>query len=282
MIVVDRLVALWRAFLANLPLIALAILVLAVTWLAAGLLSRLAGRLLGRSRMRPSLRELLQNLTSIAIWIVGILAAMTIVFPEMSATDMAATLGVGSIAIGFAFKDIFENFIAGALVLFREPMRLGDHIHCDGAEGKVERISIRDTHLRQTDGELVILPNSILLKNAVEIRTDLDRRRQTVIVGIAYDQDIETAVEVLRESVGELDSVGKDPALEVFAQAFNDSSVDIEVTWWCGSTPLDQRRSRDEVVTAIKRGLDQAKIEIPFPYRTLTFKEPLQLQRRAT
>ena len=67
--------------------------------------------------------------------------------------------------------------------------------------------------------------------------------------------------------------------VQIFAREFNSSSIDFEVTWWTGSKPVDERRSRDEVVAAVKRALDEAGIEIPFPYRTLTFKEPLSLSR---
>jgi len=66
--------------------------------------------------------------------------------------------------------------------------------------------------------------------------------------------------------------------LKIFPRAFGPSSIDIEVAWWTDSTPLAVRRSRGEVITAIKAALDDAGIEIPFPYRTLTFKETLQVK----
>jgi small-conductance mechanosensitive channel len=73
-----------------------------------------------------------------------------------------------------------------------------------------------------------------------------------------------------------MDSVDSDKKVQIFAQAFGASSIDFEVTWWTGSSPLEIRQSRDQVVAAVKRALDEAGIEIPFPYRTLTFKEPLE------
>ena len=83
---------------------------------------------------------------------------------------------------------------------------------------------------------------------------------------------------VIEKAVQGCDSVEKDDKpIQIFAQAFGASSIDFEVTWWTGSTPLDIRQSRDKVISAIKRALDDAGIEIPFPYRTLTFKEPLPI-----
>jgi small-conductance mechanosensitive channel len=93
--------------------------------------------------------------------------------------------------------------------------------------------------------------------------------------GIAYGEDVDRAREVIARALADLPSVDQEPPIQIFAQGFGSSSIDFEVTWWTGSKPLDIRRSRDEVVAAVKRALDEAGIEIPFPYRTLTFKEPL-------
>jgi small-conductance mechanosensitive channel len=278
-IMIERLSGMGRVFFALLPQVILALLLLVLTWLAAKGASRLVVWLTRRSSMRPSLIGLLQNLASILVWLTGILVAATIAFPDMSPTDLLAALGIGSVAIGFAFKDVFENFLAGILILYSEPMRLHDHIFCDDIEGEVEKITIRDTHVRQTDGQLAVLPNATLFKNPVIIRTDQELRRVTIAAGVAYDEDVDQSRTVIERAVRGLDSVADDRPVQVFAQAFGSSSIDFEVAWWTGSRPIDVRRSRDQVVAAIKRALDEAGIEIPFPYRTLTFKEPLALAR---
>ena len=157
---------------------------------------------------------------------------------------------------------------------------MGDHIECEGIEGKVAHIAIRESHIRQTDGQLVIVPNAMLFKNPVYVRTDQEYRRQTIICGVAYDVDIATARNVITKAVEGCETVAQqDHPIQIFAQEFASSSINFEVTWWTGSAPVDQRRSRDEVVEAVKRALDDAGLEIPFPYRTLTFKEPLPLTR---
>jgi small-conductance mechanosensitive channel len=160
-------------------------------------------------------------------------------------------------------------------------MRLHDYISCNDVEGEVEKITIRDTHVRQTDGQLVVLPNATLFKNPVVIRTDQALRRVAITVGVAYGEDVDQSREVIERALRPLGSVAADRPVQVFAEAFGASSIDFEVSWWTGSKPIDVRRSRDEVVAAIKRALDDAGIEIPFPYRTLTFKEPLSVTRDA-
>lgn len=276
-IILTNLTDMLRGLIALLPQIGLALVILVITWAVSKLASSLVHRLLPQNRMRASLVELMSNLLRIGIWLGGIVIAAIVVFPTITPGDMIAALGIGSLAIGFAFKDVFENFLAGILILYRRPMRIGDYIECDGVEGKVEKISIRDTHVRRTDGQLVVMPNGMLFRNPVEIRTDRDIRRVTITAGVAYDEDVDASRDVIADAVKSCDTVRSDQPVQIFAQAFGASSIDFEVTWWTGSTPLDVRRSRDEVVAAVKRALDEAGIEIPFPYRTLTFKEPLPL-----
>lgn len=269
----------WREGLVeSLPRLGVALLALLAAWvlIRAG---HAAIRRLGR-RLRPNLVEVLQLLVSVGVWLTFGLIALTIVFPSITPGSALATLGLGSVAVGLAFKDTFENFLAGILILLREPFRLGDFVECDAVEGKVERITIRDTRIRRTDDQLVVVPNHDLFHNPVIVRTDRDLRRTSIIVGVAYGEDVDEARAVIRGAIKAVDSVRDDVRdVQVFAHAFNASSLDFEVAWWTGSTPLDIRASRDQVVAAIKRALDENGIEIPFPYRTLTFKEPLPLDR---
>ena len=268
----------WFGFVETVPQIAVALIVLIVTAFVAKAVKWAVRRATGRAKLRPSLRSFFELIGSLAAWIVGLMIAAVVVFPNLTPASMIAGLGIGTVAIGFAFKDIFENFLAGIFILLRREMRIGDFVECESIEGKVERIAIRETHIRQTDGQLVIVPNSYLFKNPLTIRTDLDQRRITVICGVAYGEDIDVSRDVIREAVEGCDGVITDGRpVEIFAQEFADSSINFEVTWWTGSKPVDIRTSRDKVVASVKRALDDAGIEIPFPYRTLTFKEALPL-----
>jgi len=232
-----------------------------------------------RASLRRNLIEVLQLLSSTVLWPAGLLIALTIVFPTITPGRALTTLGLGSVAIGFAFKGTFENFLAGILLLLREPFALGDHVECEGIEGKVEAITIRDTHIRKTDGQLVVMPNAQLFHNAVTVRTDKELRCAELICGVAYGEDVDHAREVIACAVRKVDMVRDDVRdVQVFANAFGASSIDFEVTWWTGSQPVGIRSSRDQVVAAIKRALDEEEIEIPFPCRTLTVNEPVPVR----
>lgn len=261
------------------PRLAVALALLLMTWAVASFLKLVIRRLGARFRLRRNLINVLAMMAGVGLWLIGSLIALTVVFPSITPGKALTTLGLGSVAIGFAFKDTFENFLAGILILLREPFRINDYIECEDIEGQVEDITIRDTHIRQTDGQLVVVPNHMLFQNAVVVRTDRDLRRTTIICGVAYGEDVDVARGVIQDAVTAVDTVRDDiKDVQVFAQAFGASSIDFEVTWWTGSRPIDIRTSRDQVVAAVKSALDDAGIEIPFPYRTLTFKEPLKMQ----
>ena len=261
-----------------LPQLLIAVVVILITYAFAKLAKNIARRILQKTTLRKSLINLLMLFSSLAIWVIGIMIAAIIAFPDLTPTKMLAGLGIGSVAIGFAFKDIFENFLAGIIILLRKEMRINDFISCEGYQGKVETILVRETHIRQTDGELVILPNSMLFKNPLTITTDIEQRRTTIICGVGYGENVDQARKVIKQAVSACKTVISDSRpVEIFANEFADSSINFEVTWWTGSKPLEVRKSRDEVIAAVKAALDKSGIEIPFPYRTLTFNQPIRI-----
>ncbi len=273
----DQLEAHATALIEAAPRLIGALILFLFFWLAARGLRWIANRVARRARFRTALVDLLTMLTFAVVMIVGVLAAAAVLFPTITPGKLLTALGLGSVAIGFAFKDILENFFAGVLILLREPFGVGDHIASDDAEGAVEEITIRDTHIRQTDGQLVVVPNAALFQNPVTVRTDKEFRRTSITCGVAYGEDVDEARAVIEKAVRAVDLVRDDVRdVQVFAKAFGASSIDFEVAWWTGSKPIDIRASRDQVIAAVKRALDEADMEIPFPYRTLTFKEPLR------
>lgn len=269
----------WSDFVGHMPYLVMGLVVLGATAILARLSSGVIHRLAQRARVRASLDDLLQRLGTITLWLSGTVLAAMIVFPGLTPSSALGALGVASLAIGFAFKDIFENFFAGVLMLWRFPFESGDHIECEDVSGTVEKITIRMTMIRTTDGELVVLPNSFLFKNPVEVLTHESRRRVQLMCGVSYDTDVEHAVGVLEEALAGCDTVDHDRPVQVYPTAFGSSSVDIDVRWWTSPRPGELRKSRAEVVPVVKRALEDAGIEIPFPYRTLTFKEALPLAR---
>lgn len=277
----DQVTSMWEGLITILPNLAIALVVILLTWTVARFAVRIANRLSGKSTMRESLQQLMETLARLAIWLAGIVLALVVAIPGFTPTGLIAGLGIGALAIGFAFQDIFENFLAGVLIMLREKMRIGDLIECEGVLGKVEKITLRETYVRQLSNELTIMPNSMLFKNAVQILTDDTIRRNEVVVGVSYDTDLEKAQQAIYDAMATVDAVVTERPVVVYAQEFGGSSIDFLVQWYAQSASRDLRQTKSEAIKAIKKGLDAAGIDIPFPIQTNYFPEPLRIEQVA-
>lgn len=276
--IVDSFLSIWARFLEHTPYILASIIILILTWIIAKIGLNIARRSLRHSKLRGSLKDLFLRFISFGIWTLGISFSAMLLFPGLTAANALGALGLLSIAIGLAFKDIFENFFAGILLLWQFPFENGDYIECEGLMGYVEKIQIRDTLIRKVTGELAIVPNSFLFKNPVDVLTNKIHRRITLTTRIAFDEDVTAVIEVITRAIADCETVIHDMPLQVWPSQFGASSIDIETTWWTHAKPIDIRRSTGEVITIIKKALDTHGIEIPPPYQMMTFKKPLEIK----
>ena len=160
---------------------------------------------------------------------------MVIAIPGFTVGQLFSILGVGSVAIGFAFRDILQNFLAGILLLLNQPFRIGDQIIAKDLEGTVEDIQTRATFVRTYDGRRVVVPSTDLFTDLVKVNTAFETRRLEHVIGISYDDDIEKAISVLEEVMRHAPSVMDTPEPDAFVVDFNDSSIDIQLFWWINS-----------------------------------------------
>ena len=251
-----------------LPSLGLAAVVFLLFLGGAGL-ARQAVMSLARRRDRGNLGVLLGSFVKWAVIVLGLLVVATIVFPSVKPADVLATLGIGSVAIGFAFKDILQNWLSGLLILYRQPFRTGDQIRSGEFEGTVERIEARATLIKTYDGQRVVIPNSDIYTRAVTVRTAFPMRRSEYDVGIGYGDDIEKACRVILSALRDVDGVASTPEPEAFASALDASSVNINVRWWSESHRLNVVHVQGRVLSAVKRALSDAGIDLPFPTRVV-------------
>lgn len=242
-------------------------------FLARGLRG-LAVRLSEESRRQRTLGRALGRLAYGAVVILGALVALTITFPSFSPADMLGALGVGGIVIGFAFRDIAQNFLAGILILLTDPFRVDDQIVYGPYEGTVEDIQVRATTVRTYDGRRVVIPNAELFTNAVTVNTAFDKRRLEYNVGIGYGDDIGLARELILDAIRSVDEVLAEPAPDALVVALADSTVNIRARWWIHPPRrADALDLQDRVLQAIKERLSAGGIDLPFPTQQLLFHD---------
>lgn len=203
----------------------------------------------------------------------GLLLGATLAFPNFTPRDFMGALGIGSIAAGFAFKDIFQNFLAGILILVTKPFRVNDQIVFRDHEGTVEQIHTRATYLRTYDGRRVVIPNGDLFVNSVIVNTAFPQRRMEYDIGIGYGDDIDEARAIILDVLEQAEGVDPDPKADVIVVEFAESSVRLRARWWSQSRIADVLIARNKVLTAVRTRLLEAGIDLPFPTRQILFHD---------
>src|SRR5919106_1772674 len=226
---------LFARLLAHLPYLILGFVVFVFFLIAARLVKRILITAGQRTRLDLTLADLLGRLASAFTLILGFLVAAVIIFPTFNPGDLIAGLGITSVAIGFAFKDVLQNFFAGILILWRRPFIVGDEIKVGNYEGTVEEITTRSTRVRTYDGERAVLPNGDVYTNAVLGRTAYNNRRVRLSVGIGYQDSIERARSVIRQAVEKTEGVLHEPAPSVLVAELAPSSVNFNIFFWTNS-----------------------------------------------
>ena len=250
------------SLLRALPRLAAALIVLVVLWGLARGVRWVLRRYLG-PRQTPSFTAVMSKLAGWGVLTLGILAALTIVFPSVKPVDLLAGLGFFSLAVGFAFQDILENTLSGVLMLFRQPFASGDQIEVQGQTGTVQAITIRETRLKTFDGQLILIPNRDVYKSVIRVQTHFERRRLSFVVGIAYENDPAAAAEVMIEALSRVEGVADDPAPEALIENLGVSTIDLSARFWCDARQHEALLVLHEAIDAVKKALDEAGIEMP-------------------
>jgi small conductance mechanosensitive channel len=255
----------------SLPSFLLAMLVLILFFVLAGRVSLWMKSFVRNRSHSQNAATVIALITRWGIIALGVLVALSIALPSFEAGDLIQILGISSVAIGFAFRDIFQNFLAGLIILVTDAFKIGDQIivESEDLEGTVTDIQTRATTIVTYDDRQIIIPNATLFTNAVTINTASEKRRSEQVVGIGYDSDIDTACRLIQEAVSEIDGVSSDPAPDVLVDDLAGSSVNLRVRWWTDARRSNVTTIKSAVVRRIKYLLNEHDIDIPFPRRTL-------------
>ncbi|CUI00357.1 mechanosensitive ion channel family protein [Leisingera aquaemixtae] len=259
-------------FFKILPNLGIALVVLAAFWLLSKLVASFV-RKAGKRRGRDNLGEVGAALIKWALIIVGVMLSITIVAPSITPADLFAGLGIGSVAIGFAFKDILQNLLAGVLILLRQPFEVGDQIVSGGHEGTVERIETRATLIKTYDGRRVVIPNSDIYTDAVTVNTAFDQRRSQYDVQVGCNDSLEDAKDTMLAAVRGCEGVLEDPAPEALPWAIADSGNNIRLRWWTKPDRASVVYTFAQVIEAVKTALDEKGIDMPYPTQVVLFHD---------
>ena len=265
-----------QQMISRIPYLIVASLVFVIFWVLSIFFKKAVTRILGSRKHHQNLVTVFRRVGSALILFLGFMVAMIIAVPSFTPGKLIGALGIGSVAIGFAFKDIFQNLLSGILLLLSEPFRIGDQIISGNFEGTVEDIQIRATTIRTYDGRKVVIPNSQLYTSTMTVNTAYSQRRLEFDVGIGYENNIIDAQQVILSVLKAAPTVSKLAEPSVIATALADSSVVLRVRWFIDDGTQNNRvASINEVIILVKEALEEANISIPFPVTTLDTNHPL-------
>ncbi len=270
----DKIQSMINDFIVLLPNMVLALIVFAIFFFVGREIKRVVRRVTRNHRQARNLGLVLGRLAQGITVLVGLFVALSIVIPTFRAGDLVQLLGISGVAIGFAFRDILQNFLAGILILLTEPFQIDDQIVFKNFEGTVENIETRATTIKTYDGRRIVIPNAELFTNSVTVNTAFDKRRLEYDVGIGYGDDIDRAKQLMLEAMHSVEQVLKDPAPDVLVMDLAESTVNIRARWWVNPPRwADALDSRDKVLTAIKKKLMANGIDLPFPTQQILFHD---------
>lgn len=237
------------------PKLIAAILVLLSAWFLARQIRRISGKKLKRQMEDPLLADFLSTLIRFTVFITGLLIALKIVgFGGITASILAGA-GISAFIIGFALRDIGENFLAGILMAFKRPFRVGDFVETGAIKGKIIGLNIRDTQLKTPDGKDVYVPNAMIIKNPLINYTIDGFLRYEFVVGLPSDTDYKAKMQAIEEAVSKIDGIiKKRRKTTVYISGISAGRVDVTVHFWIDTFTVkeDTEKIRSKVFAAVQ------------------------------
>jgi small conductance mechanosensitive channel len=270
----DKMQAMLNGFISLLPNMVLALIVFAIFFFVARASKKVVVKLTRDRRHARNLGMVLGRLAQGTTILVGLFIALSIVIPSLKASDLVQLLGISGVAIGFAFRDILQNFLSGILILLTEPFQIDDQIVFKDFEGTVENIQTRATTIKTYDGRRIVIPNSELFTNSVTVNTAFENRRLEYDIGIGYGDDIDEARQLILEATRETNGVLETPAPDAIVIELAGSTVNVRARWWVAPPRrADVLDLQDRVLTNIKNKLTANGIDLPFPTQQILFHD---------
>lgn len=248
---------------AALPLLLVAVAVVVVAWW----LGRLVGdrlRLSWLDASNPYLNGLLRRMLQAAIVLAGVLVALDLLGATALVGAVVGSAGLAGLVLGFAFRDIAENYVAGVLLSLRRPFAPGDHLAIASFEGKVVALNARNTLLMTLDGNHLTLPNALVFKSVVLNYSANPKRRFDFVVHIDPAQSIHRAQSVARARIAAVEGVLDAPAPSSVAEGYaGNGGISLRLFGWVDQRHSDLPRVRSEALRAVKAGFAEAAIAGP-------------------
>ena len=221
--------------------------------------------------------KLLRNVIAGGIGVLVFLFGIYIVLRVSGLTRLAMTVvggtGLVGLAVGIAFRDITENFLASIFLSMQRPFAMGDLVEIAGVTGYVQQLNVRTTMLMTLDGNLVQIPNSTVYKTKICNFTTNANRRSDFAVGIGYDDSIKEAQEIARAVLANHPAVLEDPEPLVLAENLGNATITLRIYFWINGHEYSWLKVRSSLIRLVKRAYQDNGISMPDEAREVVFPQ---------
>jgi len=278
---VDKLGGWLDSIIVNLPNLLIAILVFVIAYWLARNLQGWTNKYLRKIIRQPSIRGLLANVVSILTIILGLFLALTILNLDGTLKSLLAGAGVAGLAISLALQGTLSNTFSGLFIAIKDEVNLGDWIETNGYSGKVVEIDLRNTKIKESDNNIVVLPNKMILENPFKNYGLTKRIRTTITCGVDYDSNLPEVKKTAIKAMKELYPPESGEKIEFYYTDFGGSSIDFSLRFWVNAQEsLTAMEVKSEAIIRLKETFDKENIGIPFPVQTVIHKQLPELDER--
>tara|TARA_Y100000296_G_scaffold81762_1_gene109545 strand:+ start:1077 stop:2633 length:1557 start_codon:yes stop_codon:yes gene_type:complete len=268
---------LWDSFIYRLPGMALGIVIMVAFILLAPHLAKVLIKPLTRTTTSPLLRSVIQRSVSLLLILLGIYLFLFLAGLTGFAIAVVSGTGVVGLILGFAFRDIAENFISSLLLTIQRPFRIGDIVQINDFTGIIQKVTARATTLVDFDGNHIQIPNATIYKGVIKNLTANPLMRGHFVTGVGYDADIQDAQRIAREVTAEQGNVLSDPEPQILIDELGASTYNVKVYFWVDVEKTSVLKMSSVLMRNITQAFLDANISMPDDARERIFPEGMNL-----
>ena len=268
---------LWENFVYRLPGLALGLVIMAAFILLAPYIAKVLVKPLTRTTTSPLLRSVIQRSVSLVLILLGIYLFLFLAGLTGFAIAVVSGTGVVGLILGFAFRDIAENFISSLLLTIQRPFRIGDIVQINDFTGIIQKVTARATTLVDFDGNHIQIPNATIYKGVIKNLTANPLMRGQFVIGVGYDADIQHAQQMAQEITSAQDNVLIDPEPQILIDELGPSTYNIKVYFWVDVEKTSVLKMASVLMRKITQAFLEANISMPDDARERIFPEGMHI-----
>lgn len=258
----------------NLPNFLMAIIVFIVAYWIARNLQGWTNKSLKKFIKQASIRSLVSNVVSVLVIILGLILALNILNLDGTLKSLLAGAGVAGLAISLALQGTLSNTFSGLFIALKDEVNVGDWIETNGYAGSVVEIDLRNTKIKESDNNIVVIPNQLIVNNPFKNHGLTKRIRTTITCGVGYESNLDKVKELTVNAIKEIYPPNPGENIEFYYTDFNDSSIDFLLRFWVDAKEnLTSLEVKSVAIKKVKKTFDENGINIPFPIRTVINKD---------